>query len=117
MIHQRYMRAAYPPYPMPPGSPSPEDLFYWEDFRFFYDRGALALHALRLRMGDEAFFTMLQAYTARYQHGNVTIADFIAIAEEYSGEDLTAFFDGWLFAQRSCYCGIHWDCTCPGFGA
>jgi len=99
MIHQRYYRAAYPPYPMPPGSPSPDDLFYWEDFRYFYDRGALALHALRLRMGDAPFFAMLQAYTTQYQHSNVTIEDFITIAERFSGEDLTAFFDGWLYAD------------------
>jgi aminopeptidase N len=99
MIYQRYYRAAHPPYPMPPGRPSPDDLFYWNDFRYFYDRGVLALHALRLRMGDEAFFATLQAFTARYQYGNVTIEDFIAIAEEFSGEDLTEFFDGWLYAD------------------
>jgi len=53
--------------------------------------GGVGTHALRLRMGDEAFFAMLQVYAARYQYGNVTIEDFIAVAEEFSGEDLTSF--------------------------
>jgi aminopeptidase N len=62
-----------------------------------YERGALTLHALRLTVGDEAFFTILQTWTARYHNGNATTEDFIALAEEISGEHLDDFFDGWLF--------------------
>ena len=62
-----------------------------------YSRGALTLHALRLRIGDEAFFATLRAWTARYHDGNAMTSDFIALAEEMSGEDLAEFFDGWLY--------------------
>jgi aminopeptidase N len=62
-----------------------------------YYRGALALHALRLRLGDAAFFTLLRRYYARHTGGNATTADFIAEAESVSGSDLDAFFHDWLY--------------------
>ncbi len=79
----------------PPGEPTAGRLFnagvyYW---------GALALHALRLEVGDENFFKTLQTYQERYKGGNARTADFIAVAEEVSGKDLGAFFDSWLYSQ------------------
>ncbi|NDJ36315.1 MAG: M1 family metallopeptidase [Chloroflexi bacterium] len=64
-----------------------------------YFRGALTLHALRLEIGDEAFFETLRTYTATYHDGNAAIDDFIAVAEESSGQDLDAFFNAWLFTE------------------
>jgi aminopeptidase N len=79
---------------VPPGSPSQRDLFN----RGVYWRGALTLHALRLRVGDDTFFEILKTYYQRYQGGNVTTADLIAVAEEISGQALGEFFDAWLYA-------------------
>ncbi len=79
---------------LPPGNPPPDALFN----RGVYLRGALTLHALRLRAGDEAFFATLRAYYARYQYGNATTEDFIAVAEEVAGEPLGDLFDAWLYA-------------------
>jgi aminopeptidase N len=62
-----------------------------------YDRGALTLHALRLKVGDPAFFRILQEFYSRYRNGNAATADFIALAEEVSGKDLEGFFQVWLF--------------------
>jgi len=62
-----------------------------------FDRGALTFHALRLRVGDEVFFQILRTYTERFRYGNASTADFIAVAEEVSGQDLTEFFDAWLY--------------------
>ena len=73
---------------------SPADLF---SPSIVYERGALTLHALRLRVGDEAFFTILRAWTDRFHNGNATTEDFIALAEEMSGEQLDEFFRAWLF--------------------
>jgi aminopeptidase N len=56
-------------------------------------------HALRLRVGDEVFFEILRTYTERYRYGNASTADFIAVAEEVSGQDLGEFFDAWLYAE------------------
>ena len=61
-----------------------------------YNRGGLTLHALRLEIGDDAFFETLLEYATQYQHSNATTEGFIALAEENSGQDLAAFFDAWL---------------------
>lgn len=81
----------------PPGDPDPANPFaltvYW--------RGAMALHALREEIGDEAFFRVLREYVARHAGGNVTTADFVAVAEEIAERDLDALFDAWLYAERT----------------
>lgn len=64
-----------------------------------YQRGALTLHALRLRVGDDVFFDILRTYASRFENSHATTADFIAVAEEISGEDLGAFFNAWLFER------------------
>jgi aminopeptidase N len=76
------------------GDPSPDMLF---DTPGVYLRGALVLHALRLTIGDEAFFGTLQTYYERFQYGNAATADFIATAEDVSGQPLDDFFDAWLY--------------------
>ncbi|WP_374728281.1 M1 family metallopeptidase [Catenuloplanes atrovinosus] len=62
-----------------------------------YHRGALTVHALRLTVGDEAFFDILKTWTAERRNGNVVTADFVALAERVSGESLRPLFDAWLF--------------------
>jgi aminopeptidase N len=64
-----------------------------------YERGALTLHALRLKVGDDAFFATLKAWSAHYRNGNGATADFIATAEDVTGQDLSAFFQAWLFSE------------------
>ena len=80
----------------PPGNPAATDLFN----AGVYYRGALVLHALRLQIGDEAFFDLLRTYYDRFQGGNARTSDFISVAEEISGQDLQDFFDGWLYADQ-----------------
>jgi aminopeptidase N len=79
----------------PPGDPGADSLFS----RSVYQRGALTLHALRLELGDEAFFDTLRLYASRYKNSNASIADFIAISEEVSGQELDDLFNDWLYAQ------------------
>jgi hypothetical protein len=75
------------------GDPGPDLLFdiavYW--------RGAMTLHQLRLTIGDEDFFTLLREWADRQAGGNVTTDEFIALAEEISGQELDELFDAWLF--------------------
>ncbi|GAB4574648.1 MAG: M1 family metallopeptidase [Anaerolineae bacterium] len=78
---------------MPPGSPSPNDLFTGS----VYVRGAMTLHALRQKLGDDLFFELLRTYFETYKYSNATTEDFIALAEEVSGQDLADFFDEWLY--------------------
>jgi aminopeptidase N len=75
-----------------PGNPPANDLFNMS----VYIRGALLLHALRVALGDDLFFEVLQTYFARFTYQSVTTNDFIAVAEDVSGRDLSAFFDAWL---------------------
>jgi aminopeptidase N len=85
----------FPDFFPPPGDPAANDLFN----AGVYVRGGLTLHALRLEVGDEVFFEILRTYYDRYKGGNAYTGDFIGVAEEVSGEDLSAFFDGWLYDE------------------
>ncbi|MFI1034590.1 M1 family metallopeptidase [Streptomyces sp. NPDC020951] len=62
-----------------------------------YDRGALAVQALRNEIGDDAFFAVLKGWPQQHAYGNATIAEFQAYAEQVSGKPLGALFDTWLF--------------------
>jgi aminopeptidase N len=77
----------------PIGDPGPDHLFDPE----VYDRDALTLHALRLKVGDAAFFRILKEWFLRYKNGNASTADFILLAEEISNQELDDFFQAWLF--------------------
>jgi len=61
----------------------------------------MTLQALRVRVGDPVFFRILRTYAARYRYGNVTTRDFIAVAEQVSGQHLNAFFTTWLYAPAA----------------
>ena len=61
-----------------------------------YKRGALVLHALRGRLGDESFFALLRDWAARHRHATVTTAQFVQLAGQHAGTDLSAFFTAWL---------------------
>lgn len=76
-----------------PGAPGAANIFH----DAVYDRGAMALHQLRLAVGDDAFFRILPAWTAEHAYGNGTIAQFRALAERISGQDLGDVFTTWLF--------------------
>ncbi len=65
-----------------------------------YWRGGLTLHALRLRVGDEVLKEILWTYHATFAGGNATTEDFIDLAEEISGRDLTDLFATWVFAEQ-----------------
>ena len=65
-----------------------------------YLRGGLTLHALRVKIGDVAFFRILRTYTEKYRNSNASTDDFIAIAQQVSGKDLKSFFDAWLFEKK-----------------
>lgn len=77
------------------GDPGPLGLFASQ----VYNRGAGTLHALRVELGDEAFFAGSRLWLERYDDSAGTAEDFQAVFEEVSGEDLDAFFQTWLSDQ------------------
>jgi aminopeptidase N len=62
-----------------------------------YVRGAMTLQVLRNEVGDRDFFRILRAWAARRAGGNGTTAQFVALAERVSGEQLDGLFRTWLF--------------------
>jgi aminopeptidase N len=76
----------------PAADPGPDELFQ----PTVYERGALALQALRETVGDEAFFRILRTWVDDHRFGVATTADFEALAARTSGQDLRALFDRWL---------------------
>jgi aminopeptidase N len=77
----------------PPGAPTKDKLFG----QSVYLRGGLTLGALRQTVGDDAFFRILKRWTAERAGGNGTTEQFIALAEEVSGQQLDGFFQAWLY--------------------
>ena len=81
--------------------PAPEDPSVGNLFdSSVYMRGGCVLYALRLKLGDEVFFKILREYYSRYQYGNASTEDFIAVAETVSGQNLKSFFNDWLFSAQ-----------------
>jgi aminopeptidase N len=78
------------------GDPGPARIFD----ELVYQRGALTLHALRRRIGDERFFGLLLAWTEAHRHSTVTTDQFIALAEQHAGEPLEDLFTAWLLRTR-----------------
>ncbi|WP_370946305.1 M1 family metallopeptidase [Amycolatopsis sp. cg5] len=62
-----------------------------------YDRGALALHALRKAVGDDSFFRILQTWSSVKKGKTAVIPEFIALAEKVSGKPLYDLFQTWLY--------------------
>jgi aminopeptidase N len=62
-----------------------------------YERGAMTIQALRVKIGELAFWQLVRGWAADNKSGNVNTDDFIAAAEQASGMELDAFFDVWLF--------------------
>ena len=62
-----------------------------------YRRGAMTLQALRETIGEADFFALLRTWYAENKYGNVTTAGFIETAERVSGQELSAFFQAWLY--------------------
>lgn len=68
------------------GDPGARDMF---DDRV-YKRGALALHAVRRTVGDDAFFAGLRRITEEHRHGSVTVPDVLGAFADASGRSVEA---------------------------
>ena len=78
----------------PPGNPgTPPFLFNGT----IYNRGGMTLQALRMKVGDFAFFRIVRDWATQNRYGNVTTPQFIALAERDSGMELDHFFEVWLY--------------------
>ena len=81
--------------------------------RVVYDKGAWILHMLRGRIGDTAFFALLDDWangTGR-KYGTVDTQQFIDLANDHAGADLTGFFEPWLHGTSIPTLDIDWVAT------
>jgi aminopeptidase N len=80
----------------PSGHPgSPEHLFGPS----VYIRGAMALEALRLKIGTRPMLRVLHDWAVSHRYGSADIEEFTALAEEISGQSLGPFFQRWLYRR------------------
>ena len=79
------------------GDPGPQldRLFHFA----VYARGAMTLQQLRVRVGDEDFFTILERWATKHRNGNVRTGQFIGMSERVSGQQLDRLFHKWLFTS------------------
>ncbi|MEY8849345.1 M1 family aminopeptidase [Psychroserpens sp. XS_ASV72] len=79
--------------------------------RLSYNKGAMVLHMLRKKLGDVNFFQALQTYltTPEHAYAYAKTEDFISIVEASSGEDLTEFFDDWLYNEGYPSYTVNWN--------
>ncbi|MET9436698.1 M1 family metallopeptidase [Streptomyces sp. NPDC006551] len=106
---ERRMKAAYaasdgwraaggpPAAPEPPSPGQKISLFR----PVVYDGSALVLYALRQEIGEDAFQSLQRRWVSEHRDATATTADFTALASQVAGRDLTAFFAGWLYAEKT----------------
>jgi aminopeptidase N len=80
---------------VPPGDPGAGNLFDGA----VYERGAMTLHALRVTVGDPAFFEILKTWPREKADANATTEEFVALAERVSGRQLDDLFQAWLYEK------------------
>ncbi|MER5715306.1 M1 family metallopeptidase [Streptomyces sp. NPDC002132] len=87
----------------PPGAPKPPEP--GKKIGIFrpnvYDGAALVLYALRQEIGEKAFEQVERAWVQEHRDATASTADFRSLAERISGRDLGAFFEDWLYAEKT----------------
>lgn len=66
-----------------------------------YDGSALVLYALRQEIGKAAFERLERAWVEEHKDSTATTEDFTELASTVAGRDLTTFFEGWLYAEKT----------------
>ncbi len=62
-----------------------------------YNKGGVVLHMLREQVGTSAFWKAINVYLNQHKFGSVESGDLKKAMEEASGQDLTWFFDQWVY--------------------
>jgi hypothetical protein len=81
----------------PPLNSSALDFLSWGPYhRIVYTHGALFFDELRGEIGDEKFFALLGRYQTRFRYRMAQTADFLNLAQEVGGQDLSRLFYEWF---------------------
>ena len=66
-----------------------------------YDGGALALYALRQKVGAKRFNALERRWVAKYRGRSASTDDFIRLASRVAHKDLRTFLIAWLYGTRT----------------
>ncbi|GAA3680280.1 M1 family metallopeptidase [Lentzea roselyniae] len=77
-------------------APKLYDMGKGNEFRGVYDKGIMAMHALRKQVGDDVFFKALQSWTTKHRDSNASWPEFESHFKEASGQQLDGFFAAWF---------------------
>ncbi|MFF0595685.1 M1 family metallopeptidase [Streptomyces antibioticus] len=80
-----------------------------------YDGAALVLFALREEIGTRSFEQLERAWVQEHRDATATTDDFRRLAEKISGRDLDAFFQAWLYGEKTPSMPGHadWETAAP----
>ncbi len=86
---------------------APLDLFD----RHLYEKGGLALHTLRIELGDALFWKGISLYLTRHARGVVETRDLMRAMEEVSGRSLGKFFEQAVYkpGHPECDVAVAWE--------
>ncbi|GAA2796126.1 M1 family metallopeptidase [Crossiella cryophila] len=63
--------------------------------------GQLTLEGLHTLVGPDTFHRIEQTFLDRYRHKSASTQDYITVANEISGRDLTDYFHNWLYGTTT----------------
>ncbi|GHH37511.1 M1 family metallopeptidase [Streptomyces candidus] len=66
-----------------------------------YDGSALVLYALRQEIGAAAFEEVERRWVSEHRDSVAATEDFVKLASDVSGRDLSGFFQQWLYAKKT----------------
>ncbi len=76
------------------------DMGAGNEFDAVYDKGQLALHALRRQIGEEAFDRVLLEWPAEHRDANANWPEFEEFVSEIADQDLTDFYEAWFHGEE-----------------
>ncbi len=77
-----------------------DNLYRIFDSRLSYNKGSCVLHTLRFVIdNDSIFFAIMKKYQQQFAMSTAATEDFIKIAEQLSGRDLSVFFKQWIYGE------------------
>ncbi|MFG2953895.1 M1 family metallopeptidase [Streptomyces sp. NPDC048291] len=81
----------------PVAAPNEADLFDSQR----YLGGVLVLYAFRELVGEAAFHAVERTFLDRFRRRSASTADYIAVASEVTGQDLSGFLRDWLYGTTT----------------
>lgn len=86
-----------PAAPKPPTTGQPISIFR----PVVYDGSALVLYALRQEIGQDAFARLERDWVRDHRDSDADTADFVHLASQVAGRDLTGFLHPWLYGAKT----------------